>query len=45
MDTDIENRLTTRRVTEEGGGGTYGESNMDTHIATGEIGSQWEFAL
>ena len=29
---------------EEGEGGMYGESNMETYITICKIGSQWEFA-
>ena len=32
-------------MTEEGEGGTYGESNLDTNIATCKTDSPWEFAL
>ena len=28
-----------------GGGGMYGESNMETYITIGKINSQWEFAV
>ena len=30
---------------EEGGGGIYGESNMETYITICKIDSQWEFAV
>ena len=30
---------------EEGKGGMYGESNMETYITICKIDSQWEFAI
>ena len=46
-DTDIENRLMDmgRWGGEEGEGGMYGESNMETYIIICKIGSQWDFAV
>ena len=46
-DTDTENRLRDMggRREEEGEGGMYGESNMQTYITICKIDSQWEFAV
>ena len=45
-DTDVENRLMDMAgVAEEGEGGMYGESNMETYITICKIESQWEFAI
>ena len=45
-DTDIENRLMdTAARGEEGEGGRYGESNMETYVTICKIDSQWEFAV
>ena len=45
-DTDIKNRLVdTVAGGEEGEGGRYGESNMETYITICKIDSQWEFAV
>ena len=41
-DPDIENRLMDTVEREEGKGGMYGESNMETYITTCKIDSQWE---
>ena len=41
-DTDIENRLLDTGLGEEGEGGMYGESNMETYV---KIDSQQEFAV
>ena len=30
---------------EEGEGGMYGESNMETYITTWKIDAQWDFAV
>ena len=46
-DTNIENRLMDIGVWagEEGEGGMYGGSNMETYIIICKIGSQWEFSV
>ena len=44
-DTNIENRLMDMVGGEEGEGGTYGETNMETYIAICKRDSQWEFAV
>ena len=45
-DTDVENRLMdTAAGGEEGEGGRYGESNMETYITIRKIDSQWESAV
>ena len=45
-DTDIEDILReTVESGEEGDGGIYEYSNMETYIATCKIDSQWEFAV
>ena len=45
METQTENRLMDMAgVGEEGEGGMYGESNMETYITICKIDSQWEFA-
>jgi len=41
-DTDIKNR---HRREEEGKGGVYGESDMETYITKCKLDSQWEFAV
>ena len=37
--------LWTQLVEQEGEGGMYGESNMETYITICKIDNQWEFAL
>ena len=44
-DTDIGNRLMDMGGREEGEGGMYKESNMETYITINKIDSQWESAL
>ena len=45
-DTDVENRLVdTAAGGEEGEGGRYGESNMETYITIRKIDSHWESAV